>query len=62
MWKFKCNSGSFPNPPSVQLINHIMNSIPNLKISRAEVRAKIKEFEDTFYEVRQMDGDNPEML
>ncbi|KAM3270572.1 acidic leucine-rich nuclear phosphoprotein 32 family member B-like [Capsicum chacoense] len=61
MWKFKCNSGNFPNPPSVQLINHIMNSIPNLKISRAEVREKIKKFEDTFYEVMQMDGDNPAM-
>ncbi|PHT98871.1 hypothetical protein BC332_32199 [Capsicum chinense] len=61
MWKFKCNIGNLANPPSVQLINHIMNSIPNLKISKAEVREKIKEFEDTFYEVRQMNVDNPAM-
>ncbi|MCD7463917.1 hypothetical protein HAX54_051695 [Datura stramonium] len=61
IWHFNCNNGNVPYPHSDVLHNHIMDSIPNLKILREDLTEKIIAFENNFNVVWELDGDNPEM-
>ncbi|PHT43876.1 hypothetical protein CQW23_17901 [Capsicum baccatum] len=53
--------GNIPHPPSLDLINHIMNAIPDLQISREELREKIIVYKENFNKVRELQGDNRDM-
>ncbi|KAM3302432.1 hypothetical protein P3S67_016934 [Capsicum chacoense] len=58
---FNSHYGDIPHPPSLDLINHIMNAIPDLQISREELREKIIVYKENFNEVRELQGDNPDI-
>ncbi|PHU13145.1 hypothetical protein BC332_20075 [Capsicum chinense] len=58
---FKCHYGYSPHPPSLDLIYHIMTSVPDLEISREELREKIIAYKENFNKVRKLEGDNPQM-
>ncbi|MCD7458886.1 hypothetical protein HAX54_039481 [Datura stramonium] len=61
IWHFNCNNGYVPYPHSDVLHNHIMDSIPYLKILGEDLTEKIIAFENNFNVVWELDGDNPEM-
>ncbi|KAF3644243.1 hypothetical protein FXO38_20268 [Capsicum annuum] len=58
---FKCHYGYPPHPPSLDLIYHIMTSVPDLEISREELREKIIANKENFNKVRKLEGDNPQI-
>lgn len=59
MWDYKSKTGDFPYPPSIELLNFIMYSIPNLTISREKLVKKITTFKNNYNDAWELDGDNP---
>ncbi|KAK4714817.1 hypothetical protein R3W88_020724 [Solanum pinnatisectum] len=61
IWDYKSKTGDFPNPPSIELLDFIMYSLPNLKISREKLAKKIITFKNNYNDAWELDGDNPDL-
>ncbi|KAH0651478.1 hypothetical protein KY284_031390 [Solanum tuberosum] len=59
MCDYKSESGDSTHPPSLKLLDFIMYSLPNLKISREKLAKKIIAFKNNYNDPWELDGDNP---
>uniref|UniRef100_M1DLB6 Glabrous enhancer-binding protein-like DBD domain-containing protein n=1 Tax=Solanum tuberosum TaxID=4113 RepID=M1DLB6_SOLTU len=59
IWDYKSKTGDFPYPPSIELLDFIMYSLPNLKISREKLAKKIIAFKNNYNDAWELDEDNP---